>query len=254
MLKNTKKKWILILCVIFGLCIIFGSVYTFHIAADESDDLWPEKGRVIAEIQGKEYRYDPIYLYRLTSAYFADNPDLPDDGENMYHMNAFQSIDYGHTLGEVAVALELLYLEALETAPINALTGTTSEFPEERQWDWETLVEYQRERKTYEQIEDTKAKEQEQKEHEKTYLDAFSTEQLDRLIQRHKESKFWSFQSDEAFFENLGAYETKMHCIDLGNSAVTTMVIGVEGLENEEEINDYIFNYLTKKYDVTMLP
>lgn len=43
----------------------------------DPDDLWPEQGEVIAVIEGKEYRYAPNYLYRLTGACFAEDPDKP---------------------------------------------------------------------------------------------------------------------------------------------------------------------------------
>lgn len=36
MAGNTKNQWIAVLCVIFGLCLIFGSVYTFRISAEKA--------------------------------------------------------------------------------------------------------------------------------------------------------------------------------------------------------------------------
>lgn len=110
-MKKFLNKIIALLIVVFvvGFC----GIISLTIAPDQSE-IWPEEGKVIATIDDVEYRYDPVYLYRLTSGYFADDPEAPATENNVFHINTiyFSPILSEKSLGENAVFLELMYKEA----------------------------------------------------------------------------------------------------------------------------------------------
>lgn len=75
--KSKKMLWAVLivfsLAAVLAVCLYDRAVLD-SLADVDVDDLWPENGPVIATIGGREYRYDPVYLYRLTGCVFADDP------------------------------------------------------------------------------------------------------------------------------------------------------------------------------------
>ena len=63
---------IVVVCLIGALGTVF-YLRTIKEPPPTPDELWPEQGDVIATIDGKEYRYDQVYLFRLTGYWFPEN-------------------------------------------------------------------------------------------------------------------------------------------------------------------------------------
>ena len=153
----------------------------------DPDALWPEQGKVIAVIDGREYRYDPVYLYRLTGAYFSEDPNAPRDIICDGGSVTFASLGflYGKTQGEAAVCLELLYLDSGVTEPPTTMN----------------IEAYTDERKS-----------------EMSYIKANTKAENAELLARHEESKFYALQTDDDFFSKdfseLLPYTEKLVSID----------------------------------------
>ena len=140
-LSKRKKGFLTIVLAL--VMILVASLYDRVSTTAEADELWPENGPVVAMIDGREYRYDPVYLYRLTGCVFDEDPyAVVQIGLNDPHPTAeienpisgdenigyIISRDYfwrnsefgvenpvrgypGLTMAENAVRLELIYLE-----------------------------------------------------------------------------------------------------------------------------------------------
>ena len=75
--KSKKRLFAAVLA--FALVIVLAAylldrAFFLSSTAADVDALWPENGPVVATIDGREYRYDPVYLYRLTGCVFDDDP------------------------------------------------------------------------------------------------------------------------------------------------------------------------------------
>lgn len=112
--------------VIFGIIgvtavlVVVGFFALEYAKSHSYTHLWPENGNVIATVGGKEYRYDPVYLYRLTSSVFPDDPTesrTENMGDNLPRLPGCEvsysnmGLFLGDNWGEAAVCLELLYNE-----------------------------------------------------------------------------------------------------------------------------------------------
>ena len=106
-----------------------------YVTSADVEELWPENGPVVATIDGREYRYDPVYLFRLTGCVFTEDPNvitgggITDPAATPEIINAPQRVIYdiikvdsenslenpavywGMTMAENAVLLELRYRE-----------------------------------------------------------------------------------------------------------------------------------------------
>ena len=70
-----KIKVLVIVPALVIALVCSGFFFISSTAADVGvDALWPENGPVVATIDGREYRYDPVYLYRLTGCVFDEDP------------------------------------------------------------------------------------------------------------------------------------------------------------------------------------
>lgn len=127
-----RVSWggILLLVGIFAAAAVI--IYTqSYKSSQDPDELWPEQGDVIATIDGKEYRYDQVYLFRLTGYWFPEDyrestldPEYPIEAlggilprqqhSPYYQDDASYGIFWGDTWAENAICLELLYREAKE--------------------------------------------------------------------------------------------------------------------------------------------
>ena len=139
---SKRKKGILaaVLALVIALTVY---IYDRVSTTAEADELWPENGPVVAMIDGREYRYDPVYLYRLTGCVFDEDPyavvqiglgDPYPTAEIVNPVSGTENIGYiisrdyfwrnsefgvenpvrgypGLTMAETAVRLELMYLE-----------------------------------------------------------------------------------------------------------------------------------------------
>ena len=75
--KSKKRLFAVVLAVALMIALaayLCNRAFFVSSTAVEVDALWPENGPVVATIDGREYRYDPVYLYRLTGCVFADDP------------------------------------------------------------------------------------------------------------------------------------------------------------------------------------
>ena len=149
-MNTLSKRKIRVLIAVLILALAITLVVTLRDSVSptaEVDELWPENGPVVAMIDGREYRYDPVYLYRLTGCVFDEDPyaivyeyggshvwsiespnPLVGFGGNDSSVGYVISWDYfwrnsefgvenpvrgdiGLTMAENAVRLELIYLE-----------------------------------------------------------------------------------------------------------------------------------------------
>ena len=67
-----SKKRLFAAVLVFALVVALAAylcnrAFFVSSTAVDVDALWPENGPVVATIDGREYRYDPVYLYRLTA-------------------------------------------------------------------------------------------------------------------------------------------------------------------------------------------
>ena len=131
--KQTFLRRVLPLIVVVCLIGALGTVFylrTIKEPPPTPDELWPEQGDVIATIDGKEYRYDQVYLFRLTGYWFPENyrestldPEHPIEAlggipsrqyySPYYQDDASYGIFWGDTWAENAVCMELLYQEGI---------------------------------------------------------------------------------------------------------------------------------------------
>ena len=132
--KQTFLRRVLPLIVVVCLIGALGTVFylrTIKEPPPTPDELWPEQGDVIATIDGKEYRYDQVYLFRLTGYWFPENyrestldPEHPIEvlggtlarqQHTPYWGNdgAGYGVFWGDTWAENAVCMELLYQEGI---------------------------------------------------------------------------------------------------------------------------------------------
>ena len=78
--KSKKVFFIALTVVIVLLVLIAFTVYFYNrggfVPAADVEELWPENGPVVATIDGREYRYDPVYLFRLTGCVFTEDPNV----------------------------------------------------------------------------------------------------------------------------------------------------------------------------------
>lgn len=156
MFKRKKRLFAVVLAsalVVVLAAYLLDRAFFVPSTAVDVEDLWPENGPVVATIDGREYRYDPVYLYRLTGCVFDDDPyavvqvalgdPYPTEGavespipmseaENagssdgyilswdMFEFNSESSIENpvigntGLTMAENAVRLELKYFEQMD--------------------------------------------------------------------------------------------------------------------------------------------
>lgn len=111
-----RKLWLLISGIIVVICILMPSIIFFRdYSFQNPDELWPENGKVIAIIDGREYRYDPVYLFRLTNCVFPDNEkqdsrDIIDFGLGGTDTPGLTR-EAGSTLEDNALLLELCYID-----------------------------------------------------------------------------------------------------------------------------------------------
>ena len=132
---NKQKFLRRVLPLIVVVCLIgaLGTVFYLRTTKEPPptpDELWPEQGDVIATIDGKEYRYDQVYLFRLTGYWFPENyrestldPEHPIEAlggipsrqyySPYYQDDASYGIFWGDTWAENAVCMELLYQEGI---------------------------------------------------------------------------------------------------------------------------------------------
>ena len=140
--KQTFLRRVLPLIVVVCLIGALGTVFylrTIKEPPPTPDELWPEQGDVIATIDGKEYRYDQVYLFRLTGYWFPENyrestldPEHPIEAlggipsrqyySPYYQDDASYGIFWGDTWAENAVCMELLYQEGITRDKTNAET------------------------------------------------------------------------------------------------------------------------------------
>lgn len=195
MFKRKKRLFAVVLAsalvVVLAAYLLDRAFFVPSTAADV-EDLWPENGPVIATIDGREYRYDPVYLYRLTGCVFDDDPyavvqeyggchvwnvespnplvgfgsDDASDGYilswDMFEFNSESSIENpvigntGLTMAENAVGLEIMYFEQMDK-PV--YEGVKPEFIKEgREATMKSADEYLR--KKYRGLNLEKAREQ----------------------------------------------------------------------------------------------
>ena len=77
MFKSKKRLFAVVLAVALMIALaayLLDRAFFVSSTAVDVDALWPENGPVVATIDGREYRYDPVYLYRLTGCVFDDDP------------------------------------------------------------------------------------------------------------------------------------------------------------------------------------
>ena len=141
--KQTFLRRVLPLIVVVCLIGALGTVFylrTIKEPPPTPDELWPERGDVIATIDGREYRYDQVYLFRLTGYWFPENyrestldPEHPIEvlggtlarqQHTPYWGNdgAGYGVFWGDTWAENAVCMELLYQEGITRDKTNAET------------------------------------------------------------------------------------------------------------------------------------
>ena len=118
-----RVSWggILLLAGIFAAAAVILYTQSYK-SSQDPDELWPEQGDVIATIDGREYRYDQVYLFRLTGYWFPEKyrestldtyeGEEYRQGYTPYITNAYYGIFWGDTWAENAVCLELFYREA----------------------------------------------------------------------------------------------------------------------------------------------
>ncbi|MDO4541802.1 MAG: hypothetical protein Q4C00_03100 [Bacillota bacterium] len=138
-MKSYKKVVIALALVLVCLCL-FGFWHLYPFCKEETKALWPENGEVIATIDGKEYRYDPVYLYRLTGCvypqdYVKNSTDIRDYG--VKNTSTFGVLyDSRYTAAESAVLLELYYLDKIPYLDLEDTYATPKEIILSR---WEQL-------------------------------------------------------------------------------------------------------------------
>lgn len=182
-----KRNTIIIVLLI--VVLVVGGLWVssfFYGAPSDPNGIWPEEGEVIATIDGVEYRYDPVYLYRLTGGYFADDPGKLATEDHVFHINTinFSPILSEKSLGENVVLLELLYKEA------------------------EVIFSEEISERTKPSI---LSEEGEFRNNYRTDMDDPQKEEL--LSQRYKEALFTPWQSYLGFVNVVFPYENKYHFI-----------------------------------------
>lgn len=141
--KQTFLRRVLPLIVVVCLIGAVGTVFYLRTTKEPPptpDELWPEQGDVIATIDGREYHYDQVYLFRLTGYWFPENyrestldPEHPIEvlggtlarqQHTPYWGNdgAGYGVFWGDTWAENAVCMELLYQEGITRDKTNAET------------------------------------------------------------------------------------------------------------------------------------
>lgn len=240
-----RKGRLLVLAVVLVL-VIAALIWYFFLRdkpPQNPDDLWPEQGEVIAVIEGKEYRYDPIYLYRLTNACFAEDPDKPITDIFGHGPETFSDgILFGTTQGEAAVCLELLYKEAQQAFGEQPIKDSVIEVYNDRDF----IFHYMR----------TMRSEQ------------YKKPRREEILARHRDAKFFPLQADELFAKDLYPYIKKFAYIDTlvadWEPATPKWGVQISGLEEAEyyalkskegrkTLNPLIGQNLLKKYNVEML-
>ncbi len=243
--RHFKYKKILImisvLIIIIGVILVWFFLFRGKPSSDP-DKLWPEQGEVIAVIEGKEYRYDPIYLYRLTNYCFSEDPNKPVTDLFGIHGVGFSPVGvfFGKTQAEAAVCLELTYKEGKEIYKDKPIE--------------ESVILAHAGELGYE--------------YEYTKSDEYNGRHKDEIIARHESAKFVASQSDQEYLEYLHPYIEKFTYIDqtvFDPSPVPTWDMEMCGLEQDRyyellsttggrrTICALIGENLLKKYNVEMV-
>lgn len=257
-----SKGILLIICIVL---LIIGSFCIFYFTKDSEtskvntvntsdtqknenlpttpDEIWPENGKIIALIDGKEYRYDPIYLYRLTGINFSENKSepLPEYAKKQELCYSSCGTLFGNTQQENAIFLELLYIEGKDLS-----TNNTNQV--------NSIKTYLNERKSALDYYQTDK--------------SISVEQKNAYLNLHNEAKFQQEQDDNDFFKDLAPYGEKYCTIDNASASLCTYENISQILEGDtEQLNaifsdieteyekskEFFFHYLMNKYEVEMI-
>ena len=206
----------------------------------DPDKIWPEQGEVIAVIEGKEYRYDPNYLYRLTNYCFSEDPNKPISDIFAYASGGYaENFLFGDNQGEAAICLELVYKEWPEYLKEPLPKSVIDVYVDNRYWDFHSL---QSARKKPHRAE---------------------------IFARYREAKFFPLQFYDLYARDLYPYTKKFAYIDTvlmdWDSPLPKWDEKMSGLEQEEfyglreseegqnTIDALIGENLLKKYNVEMV-
>lgn len=187
-----RKK--IVIVAIFAVMAVVAVVGFFALEYAKSHSytkLWPQDGDVIATVDGKEYRYDPVYLYRLTGSVFPDDPTTSNMEDNLpgYPVSSSNmGLFLGDNWGEAAVCLELLYNEGKKYYEGSRVR---TNLLQENYAEWYSYLSH---------IKNT---------------DIWGPED-DIVMAAYEKAKFKENQSDEDYLQDLGPYMTKLAYIEEG--------------------------------------
>ena len=227
------------------------------------EDLWPQRGEVIAVIDGREYRYDPIYLFRLTGDIFGEDPfeSAYYDGDNWYIDYKKRSemftpvhgslVGESQSYGKLAVFLELLALEyerenlSREDLAEIELPGKWFENREE-EYDFRTSIRGQSE----EAHDDAPTEEQRDDYLTMMKRARFSEDQTD-IEYLHDERLVPYIEKDENITAISGKYFADALKENLSAPEYERIVATTDHFRHgSEELADGVWTYLAEKYNV----
>lgn len=244
------KKTVIIGIIVAAAALVVVGLFALEYTKSHSyTNLWPEDGEVIATVDGKEYRYDPVYLYRLTNCVFPDDPtesrteNMGDNypvlpGSEVTHSNI--GLFLGDNWGEAALCLELLYNEGKKYYEGSSVK--TNLYKEDYA-EWYSYLSH---------IKDS---------------DIWDSED-DIVMAAYENAKFKENQSDEDYLKDLEPYMTKLAYIEEGIQHYEDMPLDqlmetyniTPGEPNEDgvpvetytQISSALGNDLMEKYNVEM--
>lgn len=283
---KSKKKLLAVIIIIalvmgvIGLCIYLYDRGVF-VSSDDVAELWPENGPVVATIDGKEYRYDPVYLYRLTGCVFPEDPwtlamisgqfpttgaidptdtsptdtaDIPSDyiiSWDMFNLNSESAIFNpvgipGITMAENAILFELQYREQVNK-PIDR-DVTSNLIRDGRRGTMESVSAYFHEK--YSGLSEEEAQKQALSElgpiHPDYYQDANSYIAYYLMMEK---AKFKEGQSTDSYLKEASPYIKKHSFI----ASYSTPKLYPEDSESPASLLKKYNDSLMEKYNVEMV-
>lgn len=207
-----------------------------------TDIVEPVYGNVIANINGKPYTYDLVYLYRLTTAAWDRDPNIK-SFEAIDNRPNIVDLEEGSSTGDLlplklrdtAVYLELLYLESKEYAAALDEGSFTPDLSY-------NSLEYDEILSSFKLYNEGKNKN-------------LPIESLTKIVVAHENAKFYRGQSNENYWRQVEPFMAKYSDILQMNMYFFNNMEQLIGnyYDNLDKANKEYYKALKEKYNVEMV-